>query len=365
MDELRLAELESEAGKLVGTEADLATHRERVASALAAATAAEQELDRRLGTLLDAGRDERVRLATAEAAAATARERLRAARLAAARTRSRRWRRGSTSTRRARACWSSSPGSARTAWPRCATSGQSPSRPAMVRCRRSVEPASAEETRPGARIGPGRLPVHLAGGARAGGAKLGATGVPSPSISRAGCQQPVRRAGIRRDPGPPGNAGRPAERPRVRDPQHARADRQPEHADRRAVPAHVRATGGRVRAPLQPAVRRGRGAAQPDRAGGPLDDRRRDHGAASRQEAPAPGDAVRRRAHADRRRAAAGHAGSPAGAVLRAGRGGCGAGRGQRRPLLRRRCATSRRRSSSWSSRTTAAPSRPRTRSTA
>ncbi len=79
MDEQRLADVESGTAALAGNEADLAANRERVATALAAATAAEQELGRQLSTLLDAGRDERVRLAAAEGAAATARERLRTA----------------------------------------------------------------------------------------------------------------------------------------------------------------------------------------------------------------------------------------------------------------------------------------------
>ena len=79
MDERRLADLEAEAGRLVGTESDLAAIRERVSTALAAAVAVEGDLGRRLAAILDAGRDERVRLATAEAAAAAARERLRGA----------------------------------------------------------------------------------------------------------------------------------------------------------------------------------------------------------------------------------------------------------------------------------------------
>lgn len=79
MDERRLGELAADSDRTVGAEADLAAQRERLASALAGAIAAEDELGRQLQSLLDAGRDERARLAAAEAQAASARERLRAA----------------------------------------------------------------------------------------------------------------------------------------------------------------------------------------------------------------------------------------------------------------------------------------------
>jgi chromosome segregation protein len=79
MDERRLAEVEAERTGIAGSEADLGTQRERVVASLAAATAEEQAIGRQLDALLDAGRDERSRLAAAEAAAAAARERLRSA----------------------------------------------------------------------------------------------------------------------------------------------------------------------------------------------------------------------------------------------------------------------------------------------
>jgi chromosome segregation protein len=79
MDERRLAEVEAERTRIAGSEADLGTQRERVMASLAAATAEEQAIGVQLDALLDAGRDERARLAAAETSAAAARERLRAA----------------------------------------------------------------------------------------------------------------------------------------------------------------------------------------------------------------------------------------------------------------------------------------------
>jgi chromosome segregation protein len=79
MDERRLAEVEAERTRIAGSEADLGAQRERVTASLAAATAEEQAIGVQLDALLDAGRDERARLAAAETSAAAARERLRAA----------------------------------------------------------------------------------------------------------------------------------------------------------------------------------------------------------------------------------------------------------------------------------------------
>ena len=121
----------------------------------------------------------------------------------------------------------------------------------------------------------------------------------------------------------------------------------------------------RVRRALRAALRRRLRPAVADRPDRPRRDRHRDRRPAAGQEGPGAGDAVGRRAGADRGRAAVRDARGPAGPVLRPRRGRRRARRGEHRPVRGGACGASPTRPSSSSSPTTAARSRRPTRSTA
>ena len=169
------------------------------------------------------------------------------------------------------------------------------------------------------------------------------------TLSQIGSVNPFAVEEHRELSGAAGGPDHPGRGPGRRHRRHRRADRAAGHGHQLALQRRLRGHRRAVRRLLPPPVRRRVGIPAARRRRGRGGARRhRDRGPTSRQAAPAPGHAVRRRAGADRGGAAVRDAERQPGAVLHPGRGRCGPRRGEHRPLRRRAAAAVRGRSTSW-----------------